>query len=839
MSSRASSTVLAIVVLLGLVGCGRTELFGSRKRCAPTDRVCQMQLLDGGAGNGGKAGIDGGPGSGGRGGTDGGAGVGGQAGFDARPDGDARPDTQVDRQPDVPVPCVAMPENCSNGKDDNCNGLVDCNDLLCMGDIKCSKPGQEICNNNLDDDDDGKVDCADTECMGNRACVPTMGPEICDNGKDDNNDSRVDCADPQCTKFPGCLTLVCKPEVDFGTIAAHGAKASGTFETQRAMQSYTTCAPPGGKGQAGTFVLTETADVRMELTQGAGSAHAVGLFRAGASQACDRNPVRCVNVGDDAAATHTYAALPAGTYFLVVQSYPGTQGTVQVTLSTGSLMTPEQCANGKDDDGNGLIDCQDQACRTAMNCQAVQCTPDAQIGALVIGATPKNVSLDLTQAPNQYKPPCAGNMPTGGNAVVAFTLPETSGIAVSYRQTGRTLFALYREPEPGFACDDGDAYVTCSFEDSLTGAVAFSPQPPGRYMFIFKSTTAGEEGTANLRISAFGNRGMEECANGIDDDGNELVDCDDPTCIGIGMCGASACMPDLDLGAFDIGTTRSTAVDTRNAKDLFHNCGKGNGKERVIRLVLNQQMALGFDCTDSGSHLFQLSQQLQPLDKCDAHNRTDCADPETLPFGCGFSIPSLQPGTYILFVEAFQTGDEGVVNLTLTGIREIIREVCDDGMDNDNDGATDCMDLKCVTSVVCEKFACRPDQKLGILPLDGGMATAVVQTSSASDDQTQTACVSAGGGQDNAIDFQLPARANIRLDWAQVGNHAFALYSDDGPVLSCEAGRSFGCVQSLGKSTGFADFNNLPAGRYHLVIDADRPGAEGGVAIQLSGKAAP
>ena len=34
-------------------------------------------------------------------------------------------------------------------------------------------------------------------------------------------------------------------------------------------------------------------------------------------------------------------------------------------------------------------------------------------------------------------------------------------------------------------------------------------------------------------------------------------------------------------------------------------------------------------------------------------------------------------------------------------------------------------------------------------------------------------------------------------------------------------------------------FNNLPAGRYHLVIDADKPGAEGGVAIQLSAKPAP
>ena len=32
---------------------------------------------------------------------------------------------------------------------------------------------------------------------------------------------------------------------------------------------------------------------------------------------------------------------------------------------------------------------------------------------------------------------------------------------------------------------------------------------------------------------------------------------------------------------------------------------------------------------------------------------------------------------------------------------------------------------------------------------------------------------------------------------------------------------------------------SLPSGRYHLVVDADRPGGEGGVVLQLSAVAAP
>jgi hypothetical protein len=284
---------------------------------------------------------------------------------------------------------------------------------------------------------------------------------------------------------------------------------------------------------------------------------------------------------------------------------------------------------------------------------------------------------------------------------------------------------------------------------------------------------------------------------------------------------------------------KSAMVDTRGAPDLYQTiCGKGNGKERILRIELTQFMALGIDCTQTGSHVIELSQQLAPLDQCDAHP-LGCADPAVLPFGCGYSIPDLQPGTYNVIIEAFQAGSEGTVAITFTGMQEIVREICDNGIDDDKDGFTDCADRKCVTSPQCEKFACHPDKDLGLLPLDGSMKTAVIQTAAAGDDQTHTACVTAPGGQDGDVDFQVPARADVTLQWAQVGNHDFALYSDDGKLLSCEAGKSFGCLSSGGATTGSTVFGALPAGSYHLVIDADQPGAEGGVAIQIFGKASP
>ena len=44
------------------------------------------------------------------------------------------------------------------------------------------------------------------------------------------------------------------------------------------------------------------------------------------------------------------------------------------------------------------------------------------------------------------------------------------------------------------------------------------------------------------------------------------------------------------------------------------------------------------------------------------------------------------------------------------------------------------------------------------------------------------------------------------------------------------------CVTSDGATTGAQVFPKVPMGRYHLVIDADKPGTEGGVVLHLSAK---
>jgi hypothetical protein len=227
-----------------------------------------------------------------------------------------------------------------------------------------------------------------------------------------------------------------------------------------------------------------------------------------------------------------------------------------------------------------------------------------------------------------------------------------------------------------------------------------------------------------------------------------------------------------------------------------------------------------------------------PLDGCDAHN-FNCADPAILPFGCNFAMPSLQPGTYNLIVEAFQAGTEGTVTIQLAALQQNVLEICNNGIDDDMDGATDCNDLKCVTSQLCTQFQCRPDENEGLIALTGApSASGVVQTTGAGNDQTMTSCVTMPGGHDAVVDFETPAKSNLKIEYAQIGSHVFALYSNSSNLLACDSNPLVSCTPSTMQQDSIT-YTNLPKGKYHLVIDAKQPGSEGGVVYQISGTIAP
>ncbi len=106
---------------------------------------------------------------------------------------------------------VQLVEICDNGIDDDLNGLSDCGDPACKNDESCKPkpekhPTPEICDNDIDDDENGSTDCNDPACANDAACQPDDEDrfEICGNGIDDDENGLSDCEDPVCANFKEC-----------------------------------------------------------------------------------------------------------------------------------------------------------------------------------------------------------------------------------------------------------------------------------------------------------------------------------------------------------------------------------------------------------------------------------------------------------------------------------------------------------------------------------------------------------------------------------------------------------------------------------------------------------
>ena len=76
---------------------------------------------------------------------------------------------------DCPSDCAPPPTetNCTDSTDNDCDGLIDCDDPDCG-----QPPYIEVCNDDTDNDCDGLIDCDDEDCDGVAVCDQTPFPEL-------------------------------------------------------------------------------------------------------------------------------------------------------------------------------------------------------------------------------------------------------------------------------------------------------------------------------------------------------------------------------------------------------------------------------------------------------------------------------------------------------------------------------------------------------------------------------------------------------------------------------------------------------------------------------------
>jgi len=228
---------------------------------------------------------------------------------------------------------------------------------------------------------DGYFDAED-EYTITMQCTPAQ-ELACDDGKDDDADGALDCDDPDCAAAVGCAPAACDAK---WTLSCGGSDLWGNYlgGTTNVFEKYEGCGNPWTYAAPEyAYVFDAPATETVTVTLGDETAETdVLVLKAGAGDACGADG--CIAYGLGGA---TFDAVAGQRYYVVIDGYNGAEGlyTIDVACPSGTEEptddpvdppSAEDCTNTTDDDGDGLVDCEDGDCfGVSADCQPA-CIPD-------------------------------------------------------------------------------------------------------------------------------------------------------------------------------------------------------------------------------------------------------------------------------------------------------------------------------------------------------------------------------------------------------------------------------------------------------------------------------
>ncbi len=480
---------------------------------------------------------------------------------------------------------------CTNGLDDDCDGLTDCADPDCSGQkcgagnlltcsaaaCKCVVAGgtaetaEVTCGDGKDNDCDGKIDCADPDCATGVACgsnglkcaaqacacsgnggAAQATETSCADGFDNDCDGLIDCLDSNCTgqacgagNGRTCVSSAC-------TCSGNGGVAQATETScgdgkDNDCDGKIDCADPDCGGlSCGTNSKTCHAAVCTCLASGAAPAATETVCNDGLDNNCD-GKTDCADT--TACATGTACGTGGATCAAAACACSGNGGVAQPAGETA-------CSDGFDNDCDGLVDCADPQCSTlscganGKTCHSTVCT------CLASGAAPAASETSCTDGVDNNcdgKVDCADTTACAAGTTCGANGYKCAAQACSCSGNGGAVQATET------SCGDG-------FDNDCDGkADCLDPNCAGQACGTGKtcSNTTCVAGGSCLPDGGAPAASETNCKDGIDDDCNGLIDCADPAC-NLKKCSFTA------PAATCCGTGPSTCKDLANDPA---NCG--------------------------------------------------------------------------------------------------------------------------------------------------------------------------------------------------------------------------------------------------------------------------
>jgi len=717
-----------------------------------------------------------------------------------------------------------------NQEDDDGDDLVDCDDEDCEDALPCQPvPETETdCGNEWDDDQDGDVDCDDEDCDEAEECLPAPETETnCGNDKDDDLDGDVDCDDEDCTDSVACTGVagdVCEIAMLINdgnelTAADAGVLLEYDGTTIGASDDYAGPCDDETAGSADVVYELKVGDnLAVTLTHDFESYYWPAVYVM--DDACQENAViGCAAANSSDAAVLTVYLVP-GTYYVVLDaSYKGDEEafsfSVQVDLPPDTELS---CKNGLDDDLDGLTDCDDDECKdtpwclgmTGEDCDSAIPVKDgepataADIGTELVY---EGTTIDMF---NDYAGPCDDATEEASDVVYKLVTEAPLLVNMSQDFDGVGWPALYIFAE---TCGQGQ-YMGCDAENSAGAAQLSVALPPGTYFIVLDAAFSSDEEDYVFTISFDSPPDTETaCMDGLDDDLDGDVDCNDDDCAADPGC-LDPYEPNNSMEmAFDLGEIPQDGFESKMGTILL----PGEDDDWFVFTVKDQ----GFIQID-GLTTAELDLQVYLLDS----NGDELAKGDSGSKGDDEQIQAGVDGgeTLYLHLKSWLDGT-GEYSFSIAWTPPADSETdCANALDDDLDGAVDCDDDECAGAPTCGggdtcDTALPINEGETITEADDGLELEYKGTTvDYVDDYSGTCSDESDGSPDAVWTFKLQAGMNVVLTHDFDSFYYPALYvrkdACDGEEMACATNKSEAAVIS----------EYFEPGTYYVFVDADFEG---------------
>ena len=410
--------------------------------------------------------------------------------------------------------------------------------------------------------------------------------------------------------------------------------------------------------------------------------------------------------------------------------------------------TPEiLCADGVDNDGDGFVDCADSDCAANSACQ---CVPDYP---LAVGTSDSwsNNGAGSTNVVTSYACP-AGVIAneTGSEYTYTLTANCDGQLTVALQKTGGTtgfldLFVL----DGGKVCGGGACLSGAQM--SANQAIATLTVQNGQKLDVVVDGYQGFNGAYTIKATCVPVE--TKCGNKIDDDGDGLTDCADSDCFANAACvgkvetacadgkdndsdGKTDCA-DSDCAAASACTCAPAYPLTCGASDTYGNALAGSTKivdawqckDGAVANETGAEYTYDYTATCTGNVTATLKKtsggtgflDLFLLDGAANCNGSAClAHALMSATQAKLTFAATAGQKYAIAVDGYN-GFAGNYTLDVACDCKVTTETeCNDGTDNDSDGAIDCADSDCAPLPVClAGNLCKPDFPIACAGGDG------------------------------------------------------------------------------------------------------------------------